>query len=157
MKLFQRHGSLVAAKCENLYSKEGYRDSEYSGNEIADNSREAKHIIENHYDNILDDVVRNVGYGKFHIAGQLHGGMEDDDAIQPVSNEIAGYIATVEGNVVVGNQKGIEPGQQGTIEGVDATDNEKQQKFPGKKVMTDFFDDMQTEGSFQMILLVLWL
>ena len=123
---YGRHDFLASPEREDLYGQEGYRDSEDSGDEIAYDVGEAKHVIENHYDDILDDVVRNIGYGKFHIAGKAHGGMKDDDAVEPVGNEIAGYIAAVEGDVAVGNQEGIEPGEKGSVEGVDAADNEEQ-------------------------------
>lgn len=153
---YGRHDFLASPEREDLYGQEGYRDSENSCDEVTYDVRETEHVVKNHYDDVLDDIVWNIGYGKFHIAGELHGSMKDDDAVEPVGDEIAGYVAAVEGYVAVGNQEGIEPGEKGSIEGVDAADNEKQQEFTGEEMVPDLFDDMQAEGSFHMILLVLW-
>ena len=106
----QRHVFSAASKCENLYSQESYRDSKNSCNKVAYDVGKAKHIIENYNDEILDDVVRDIGYGKFYISGQMHRSMENDDAVEPVSDEITAYVAAVEGDVAVGNHEGIEPG-----------------------------------------------
>lgn len=134
---------LFLSKGEDFHCQEGNGNAEDSGDEVADDVREAEHVVEDDYDDILNDVVRNVGYEKFDIAGPLHGCMKNNDAVEPVGDEIAGDITAVKGDVAVGNHKGVEPGKKGSVEGIDTADNEKEQKFPGKKVMLELFDDLQ--------------
>lgn len=85
----------------------------------------------------MDDVVGDVGKGEFQAALKAQRRGKDEAAIQIVGNEIAGEIAAVESQIMVGDQKGVEPRKKGSIEGIDAADDEKEEKFSGEKMMSD--------------------
>lgn len=73
----------------------------------------------------MDDVVGDVGKGKFQAAMKAQRLGKDEAAIQIVGNEIAGEIAAVESQIMVGDQKGVEPRKKRPVEGIDAADDEK--------------------------------
>lgn len=75
--------------------------------------------------------------------------MENESTVQPVSNEIAGNIAKVKGNVVVGNDKSVQPGEKSPVEGVYAADNKKKKKFFCPKVMLQIVNSLQDKCSFR--------
>ena len=94
----------------------------------------------------MDDVVGNVGEGKFQAAMKAQRLGEDEGAIQIVGDEITGEVTAVESDVVIGNQKGIEPRQKCPIEGIDAADDEEEDKFPGEKMMSNLMYEMHAAG-----------
>lgn len=62
--------SLVPAEGKDLDHQEGHRDTKDGSNDIADDIREAEHIVENHDDDVLDDIVWYVGNCEFYITLQ---------------------------------------------------------------------------------------
>jgi hypothetical protein len=61
-------------------------------------------------------------------------------AVHPTGTEISQNVAYVEGEIGVCYEKGAEPGHKGTVKGVDTANNQKQEEFPGKKVVLCFFN-----------------
>lgn len=60
-------GILFAAKGKNFHHQEGYRYAQHSRQQIAEYWWEVKHIVEDNYDYILNNVVRNIGNEEFYI------------------------------------------------------------------------------------------
>ena len=101
-----------------------------------------KHIVEDNYDDILNNVVRDIGNEKFYISVQAESLMENNPAVHPVGNDVAYDIASIKVQIVIGAKIGAEPGYKGAIKGVDTADNEKEEKFLGKKMMLCFVDNI---------------
>ena len=140
---------LFAAKREDLYHEEGDRYAEHRGNEIAHDGRESQQVVKDDDDDILDDVVRQVGYEKSYIPGQREVFLENDTAVHPVGDDVADDVADIEVQVIVRADKGAEPGQKYAVEGIDTTDHEKKEKFPGQEMVADLFFDLQAQGPFR--------
>lgn len=141
--------TLFFVEGKNLYGQEGYRDTEDGGDNIADDRQEAEKVVKNKHYDVLDYVVRNIGQGKFNQSVPAERFMENKGTVQPVGDEIAGNIAKVEGYVVVGNDKSIQPGEKSSVEGVYATDNEKEKEFFCPKVVLQIFKRLQDNCSFR--------
>ncbi len=43
---------------------------------------------------------------------------------------------------MAGDQKGVEPRKKRPVEGIDAADDEKEEKFSGVKMMSDLMDEI---------------
>ena len=43
-------------------------------------------------------------------------------------------------------EKGVEPRQKCPVEGIDAANDEEEEKFPGEKMMSDMVDEMHAAG-----------
>jgi hypothetical protein len=56
------------SESKDLHEEERDRYTEYSGNEIADDIRQAEHIVENEDNDVLDDIIRYIGNGEAYIA-----------------------------------------------------------------------------------------
>lgn len=63
-------GILFAAKGKNFHHQEGYRYAQHCRQQIAEYWLEVKHIVEDNYDYILNNVVRNIGNEEFYISVQ---------------------------------------------------------------------------------------
>lgn len=63
-------GILFAAKGKNFHHQEGYRYAQHCRQQIAEYWWEAKHIVEDNYDYILNKVVRDIGNEEFYISMQ---------------------------------------------------------------------------------------
>lgn len=88
-------GILFAAKGKNLYHEEGYRYAQHCCQQIAEYWWEVKHIVEDNYDDILNNVVRDIGNEKFYISVQAESLMENNPAVHPVGNDVANDIANI--------------------------------------------------------------
>ncbi len=95
-----------APKGEDLYHEEGDGNAEDGGNDVADDGREAQHIIEEQYDEVLDDVIRQIGDKEFYIPAAGQWCFEDDKAVHPIGDDIAYDIADIEIQVIIRTDKG---------------------------------------------------
>lgn len=63
-----------------------------------------------YYDyDVLDNIVWNIRYEKFDAPSSAKNFVENESAVQPVSNKITGYIAEIKCNIVVWNDECIKP------------------------------------------------
>lgn len=136
------------AKGKNLYHEESDGNAQYGSNYIAGNRRQVEHIVKNEDYEILDQVVGYIGDRKFNKFMPGEPFLEDNQAVQDIGNDITGYIAQVESQVLVFQGQTIEIGKQRAIEGVYDTDDEEKQKFTGEEMVFDFFDDEQRKAPF---------
>ena len=88
-------GILFAAKGKNLYHEEGYRYAQHCCQQIAEYWWEVKHIVEDNYDDILNNVVRDIGNEKLYISVQAESFMENNPAVHPVGDDVAYDIANI--------------------------------------------------------------
>ena len=138
---------LFSSERENLYHEEGHRDAEHGGNEGAHDDVGAEQVVSDEYDGVLDEVVRDIGNREFHTAAGAHGLVENEDAVEPIGDDVAGDVGQVE-REVAGQQEGVKPGQQRAIESIDAAHDEKEKEFPGEEMMPDLFECSQAKRSF---------
>ena len=144
-----------SAKGKDLDHEEGHRDAEDGSDDIAYDIGEMQQIIENHNDDILDEIIRKIGDREFDITLQGKRIVENDAAVHPVSDEIAQDIADVEGEVAV-HSMGKDPGQKAAVKGIDAADEQEKQEFPGEEMMFDLCQKwVQRKDSFINVLVVL--
>ena len=66
--------------------------------------------------------------------------MKYKTAVHPAGAQVGQNVANVKGQVGIGYEKGAQPGHEGAVKGVDAADDQKQEKFFCQKVMLGFFD-----------------
>lgn len=74
----------------------------------------------------MDDVIGDVGEGEFQASLKAQRRRKDEGTIQVIGDEITGEVTAVEGEVVIGDQKRIQPRKKRPIERIDAADDEKQ-------------------------------
>ena len=133
---------LLLSEGKDFYHQEGDRDAKDSCQQVADYRRECQHVVEDDDDDILDEVVGDVGNEEFDVASQGQAFVKDEAAVHPVGDKVACDVADVEVKVVVGAEKSAQPGDKGAVEGVDAAYYQEQEKFLGEKVMLCFFNDV---------------
>lgn len=144
-----------SAKGKNFDHEEGHRDAEDGSDDVAHDVGEMQKVIEDHNDDILDEIIWNIGNREFDITLQGKRIVEDDAAVHPVGDEIAQDIADVEGEVAV-HSMGKDPGQKAAVKGIDAADDQEKQKFPGEEMMFDLCQKwVQRKDSFINVLVVL--
>ncbi len=97
----------------------------------------------------MNEVVGNIRNRKFDITLPKQWFMKNEMAVHPVRQKIAGNIAEVKGNITVCYKKGTEPGQKGSVEGINTADYEEQNEFAGKEVVSYLFKYLQMKCSFQ--------
>ena len=68
--------------------------------------------------------------------------MENKPAVHPVGDDIADDITNIKVQIVVGAKIGADPGYKGAVKGIDTADNEKKEKFLGKKMMLCFVENI---------------
>ena len=61
-------------------------------------------------------------------------------AVHPAGAQVGQNVANVKGQVGIGYEKGAQPGHEGAVKGVDAADDQKQEKFFCQKMMLGFFN-----------------
>ena len=137
---------------KDFHHQEGDRNAQHGSQQVADHWGEVQHIIKDEDDDILDKVVGDVGNKEFCIPCGIKGRMEDKAAVHPVGDDIAYDIADVEVQVVVWTENGTEPGDEGSVKGVDTADKQKKEKFSGEKMVLDFFDDIHNSSRYRMLL-----
>lgn len=54
-----------------------------------------KHIVEDNYDDILNNVVRDIGNEKLYVSVQGERLMENNPAVHPVGDDVAYDIANI--------------------------------------------------------------
>ena len=133
---------LLLSEGKDFYHQEGDRDAKDSCQQVADYRRECQHVVEDDDDDILDEVVGDVGNEEFDVASQGQAFVKDEAAVHPVGDKVACDVADVEVQVVVGAEQSAQPGDKGAVEGVDAAYYQEQEKFLGEKVMLCFFNDV---------------
>ena len=133
---------LLLSEGKDFHHQEGDRNAQDSCQQVADYRRECQHVVEDDDDDILDEVVGDVGNEEFDIARQGQAFVKDEAAVHPVGDKVACDVADVEVQVVVGAEKAAQPGDKGAVEGVDAAYYQEQEKFLGEKVMLCFFNDV---------------
>lgn len=133
---------LLLSEGKDFYHQEGDRNAQDSCQQVADYRRECQHVVEDDDDDILDEVVGDVGNEEFDVASQGQAFVKDEAAVHPVGDKVACDVADVEVKVVVGAEKSAQPGDKGAVEGVDAAYYQEQEKFLGEKVPFCFFDDV---------------
>lgn len=133
---------LLLSEGKDFYHQEGDRDAKDSCQQVADYRRECQHVVEDDDDDILDEVVGDVGNEEFDVASQGQAFVKDEAAVHPVGDKVACDVADVEVKVVVGAEKSAQPGDKGAVEGVDAAYYQEQEKLPSEKVALCFFNDV---------------
>ena len=133
--------SFLSAEGKDFDHQEGDRNAQHGGQQIADYRREGQQVVEYQHDDVLDDVVGDIGDEKLYIACQGQCLVKDEAAVHPVGDDVACQVADVEVQVVEGTDKAAQPGDKGAVEGVDAANYQKQEKLPREKMSLCFFDD----------------
>ena len=125
---------LLSLECEKLYAEESDRHAEGCCNQVACHRRKAEPVVENDYDDVLDDVVRDIRYGEADEPVPRQRFREHEGAVQPVGDDIGRDVTEVEGEVRVPHGETVEPRKDGAVQRIDAADDEEQQKFPREKM-----------------------
>lgn len=129
---------LFSAKGKDFYHQEGNWYAQYRCQKIADDGREIQHIVKDNNDDILYQIVRNIGNKELDISLPCENLVENKPAVHPVGDDIADDVADIEIQVVVWREIGARPGDKRAIKGVDAADNQKQKELLRKKMMLCF-------------------
>ena len=96
---------LLLSEGKDFYHQEGDRNAQDSCQQVADYRRKGQHVVEDDDDDILDEVVGDVGNEEFDIARQGQAFVKDEAAVHPVGDKVACDVADVEVQVVVGAEK----------------------------------------------------
>ena len=96
---------LLLSEGKDFYHQEGDRNAQDSCQQVADYRRECQHVVEDDDDDILDEVVGDVGNEEFDVARQGQAFVKDEAAVHPVGDKVACDVADVEVKVVVGAEK----------------------------------------------------
>lgn len=129
---------LFLLKGKDFHHKEGNRDAQNCGDDVADNGREAQPVEENQYDYVLDKVVWYIGNSKAYILSHSHGRGEYQLAVQPVGNDISYDISNVKIQIVPRADEFQNPGKKNTVKGIYAAHHQEHNKGPVKKMMMYF-------------------
>ena len=126
---------------ENFHTQECDRHAEGGGNQVAGHGREAQPVVENDHDDVLDDIVRDIRYGKADEPVPRQRLREHEGAVQPVGDGVGRDIAEIERDIRVRHGEPVQPCEERAVQGVYAADDEEQQKFPREKMAADFLQD----------------
>ena len=96
---------LLLSEGKDFHHQEGDRNAQDSCQQVADYRRECQHVVEDDDDDILDEVVGDVGNEEFDKACQWQACVKDEAAVHPVGDKVACEIADVEIQIVVGAEK----------------------------------------------------
>ena len=96
---------LLLSEGKDFHHQEGDRNAQDSCQQVADYRRECQHVVEDDDDDILDEVVGDVGNEEFDVASQGQAFVKDEAAVHPVGDKVACDVADVEIQIVVGAEK----------------------------------------------------
>ena len=99
-------GFLFSSEGEDFHHKKGDWYTQYGGYEIADNRRIVQPVVEYDDDDILNDVVWDIGNKEFYKAAQGQGIMKYKTAVHPAGAQVGQNVANVKGQVGIGYEKG---------------------------------------------------
>jgi|GEM_PF-6812701 len=84
-------------------------DAEYGGYERTDDERNAKQIVSDEDNGVLDEVVGDIRNSELQTASDAHDFVKYEGAVETIGNYIAGDVGAVEGEVAW-QGKGVNPG-----------------------------------------------